>query len=141
MSVCSPLVGRGNPVKVLGGGGTPSQVWVGGTLSHIWVGGRGGYPVPGLGEGVPHPRYGGTLQGLGVPWHGVPLLSRSQVRLGGVPGYSPHHQDWVPPHQQDGVPPAIQVRTGEVHQLEQHGVYLLRGGRYASCVHAGGLTI
>ena len=24
--------------------------------------------------------------------------------------------------------------------LEQHSVYLLRGGRYASCVHAGGLS-
>ena len=26
------------------------------------------------------------------------------------------------------------------HQTEQHSEHLLRGGRYASCVHAGGLS-
>ena len=77
------------------------------------------------------------------------LVPPSQVRTGGYPisgrngrhpillmgaggphplsewGYLPVSRMWVPP--------PIQVYP----QLEQHTVYLLRSGRYASCVHAG----
>ena len=38
-----------------------------------------------------------------------------------------------------GVPPS-QVRMEGYPQLEQHNMYLLRGGQYASCVHAGGFS-
>ena len=45
-----------------------------------------------------------------------------------------------PPEPGKGVPPCPgQVPGwGGVPQLEQHSVYLLRGGRYAFCVQAGG---
>ena len=96
---------------------------------------EGGYPIPGLGRGVPHPRSG--LEG-GVPhprsgevphprsgWRGTP----SQVWPGGYPisgwGYLisgwgvPPDQVWmiggipgVPPHTWDGVPPYIDLGWG-----------------------------
>ena len=80
------------------------------------------------GEGggrVPHPLMGGTPfpgpGGYPLPrsrWGvGYPLPSSRQ---GGYPTW-------------EGVPPA----GGTPHQ---HSVYLLRGGRCASCVHAGGLS-
>ena len=83
-------------------------------------------------EGVPPP---GQLGG-GYP---------SQVRMGGTPsqvrmGSTPF------PGQDGGTPfqgtPHPGLRSGQqgYPQLEQHGVYLLHGGRYASCVHAGGLS-
>ena len=46
-------------------------------------------------------------------------------------------------HLRGEVPPGpgpTSGRRGGVPPTEQHGVYLLRGGRYASCVHAGGLS-
>ena len=75
-SVCSHLA-RGYPLSGLGGGGTPSQVWV------------GGYPISGL--GVPHRRSG---------WWGVPGVPPGQVWMvgGRYPGYPP---TW------DGVPPDL----------------------------------
>ena len=75
----SPHLGGGVPQSGLGG--TPSQVWLGG----------GGYLIPGLAGGVPHPR---SRQGGG----GTP----SQVRM----GYSPTRSGWDTPWpDQDGVPP------------------------------------
>ena len=64
----------------ISGGGTPFQVWVGFTLSQVR-----GYPVPGMGEGVLHPRSG---------WRGTPSqvwvgVTPSQVWMGGgypIPG-------------------------------------------------------
>ena len=88
-------------------GGVPCQVHPGGYPG-------GGYPGQGgtLG-GVPwpggYPGWGGTLAG-GVPWLGGTLAR-------GYPGW--------------GVP-----WLGGT-QLGQHREYLLHGGRYASCVHAG----
>ena len=90
----------------------------GGYPSQVWGGphprsGQGGYPIPGLG------------------WGGTP----SQVWTGGTP------QTWdrVPPdlgqgtlRTWDGVPPPTWNIASTWH--------LLRGGRYASCVHAGGLS-
>ena len=97
------------------GGGTPSQVWVG-----------GGYPISGLGRGVPHPRsrWGGGYPIPGSGRGGTP----SQVYVGGVP---PPDLGWgIPPDLGPGTPP----------KPDQHSEHLLRGGRYASCVHAGGLS-
>ena len=58
----------------------------------------------------------GTLPG-GVPCWGVPCLGGYLIMVPPQPG-----QDW------GGT------------QLGQHREYLLHGGRYASCVHAGGLS-
>ena len=77
----------------------------------------GGYPARSSRGGVPWPR--------GVPWPGVPCLggypcqggtlARGGTLAGGVP--------WL-----------------QGTQLGQHREYLLHGRRYASCVHAGGLS-
>ena len=91
-------------------------------------GARPGYPPSrsrwGPAQGTPHPGLGGGL--LGVPPH--PGLCG-----GPCPGYLPR---WganlrSPPAgggAARGTPP------------DQHSVYLLHGGRYASCVHVGGLS-
>ena len=80
-------------------------------------GSRGGYPARSSRGGVPWP---GGYPGWGVPWRGVPWP-------GGYPG--------------GGVPCLGGVPwPGEGTQLGQHREYLLHGGRYASCVHAGGLS-
>ena len=94
----------------LGGGGYPAR--------SSW----GGYP----GWGVPWPAGGvpcwgvpwpGGYPGQGVPWPGGTLA-------GGYPGrYPPARSGW-----------------GGGTQLGQHREYLLHGGRYASYVHAGGLS-
>ena len=102
----------------------------GNVLTRVCVsvhGGGGGYPrqvpIPD-GGGYPHPvpmKGGGypiLLVGRGTPipdlgWGVPPIQVRSQVRTGGG--------GWHP-------------------QLEQHSMYLLHGGRYASCIHAGGLS-
>ena len=100
----------------------------------------GGYPSQGgthLGYHPPlarsgwGPQPGGTH--LGYP--------RGQVRMGGYPsqgGTCPGYPPW--PAQDGGVPQPVGARLGypplpAVQQME----YLIRRGRYASCVHAGGL--
>ena len=92
--------------------------WPGGTLS----GPAGGSTLPGPAGGGGYPGWGGTLPGpaRGVPW------------LGGFPGRGGTLAGWV-------------SWLGEYPgqggtQLGQHREYLLHGGRYASCVHAGGLS-
>ena len=96
--------------------------------------GQGGYPARSSwggypGGGVPwpggYPGWGGypgrgdTLAG-GIPWPGG-YPGQGGTLLGGYPG-------------QGGYP----ARGGT--QLGQHREYLLHGRRYASCVHAGGLS-
>ena len=80
----------------------------------------GGVPRPPQG-GYPDPPRGGFL--TGYPPGGYPDPP------GGVP-------DWVPPR---GVPDQV-LPPGGGTQLGQHSEYLLHSGRYASCVHAGGLS-
>ena len=66
-----------------------------------------------------------------MPWGsrgGVPC----QVQLGGVP--------WLGGYPGWGVPWPGGTLPGGGTQLGQHREYLLHGGRYASCVHAGGLS-
>ena len=70
-------------------------------------------------------RGGGTLA-RGVPWPGGGYPAREVHPPGGYPA--------------GGVPwpGGVPCRGGT--QLGQHREYLLHGGRYASCVHAGGLS-
>ena len=58
---------------------------------------------------------GGGTQAGGVPW------------LGGYPGWGGTLARWG-------------TLAGGGTQLGQHSEYFLHGGRYASCVHAGGLS-
>ena len=110
----------------MGGGYLPSQVWTGGGTYQVWTGG-----VPtrsGWGWGVPiFPCLdGGYLPSRGVPTKvGTPRQGRYPLARVGTP------------LARVGTPPTARVGTPP---LEQHSVCLLRGGRYASCVQAGGLT-
>ena len=92
-----------------------------------------------MGEGYPGggvPWQGGTLRGGtlagGVPWQGVPCRGLP-CRGGTLPGGYPARGGT-----QVRYPPARSGWGGT--QLGQHREYLLHGGRYASCVHAGGLS-
>ena len=101
----------GFPARSSWGGGVPCQVQPG------W--------------GVPCQVQGGTLPG---PARGVPC----QVQPGGYPARS----SWGDPARSSQgrvtLPGGVPCRGGT--QLGQHREYLLHGGRYASCVHAGGLS-
>ena len=84
--------------------------------SQVWMGGvphptDGGYPLPRSGLGVLHP----ADRGYPFPGGGYPTWEG--VPLAGGP---PTSRGYPPP--------------------DQHSVYLLRGRRCASCVHAGGLS-
>ena len=121
-----PLTGY-PPRGVPGSGTPPGGVPRSGTPP--WGGTRvrsppGGYPgqvpprpgtPPGGGTRVRYPP--GGVPGSGTPpWGGYP----GQVPPGGVPG--------------SGTPPGGGTRVGQQKE------YSLHGGRYASCVHAGGLS-
>ena len=92
-----------------------------------------GYPARSS-QGVPwpggYPGWGGTLAG-GVPW------------LGGYPGQGGTLAGGYPcwgGTLAGGVPWLGGYPGGGGTQLGQHREYLLHGGQYASCVHAGGLS-
>ena len=84
------------------------------------------------------------------PWgeEGIPrylphcprYLPPIQVRMGegGTPRYLPPHTGYLPTHpgQDGGVPQGTYPPPG----TGQHMKYFIRCGRYASCVHAGGLS-
>ena len=80
-------------------------------------GSPGGYP----GSGYPPGGYPGQVPPGGYPGQGTPL--------GGYPGQVP------PPGYPGQVPP-----PGGGTRVGQQKEYSLHGGRYASCVHAGGLS-
>ena len=146
--VCSHL--GGYPIRLMGG--TPSQ-FQGGAPSQVQV---GGYPIPGPGGGgmgtpsqVQVGEYPSQVQG-GYPIPGpggYPILGPGR---GCPPGIPPHlaggRLPGVPPHLAGGCPPGVSptwqggARPGTPPYQEQHSMYLLHGGRYASCVHAGGLS-
>ena len=97
---------------------------------------RGGYPA----RGYPVGGYpvGGTLPGGTLP-------GGTQVRYpppgpgqdGGYPSWGVPRSGVTPPA---GYPPWPGQDGGGGTQLGQHREYLLHGARYASCVHAGGLS-
>ena len=122
-------------------GGTPSQVQIEGTpfpgldgrtLSQVQTGGT---PPPALGRGTP------TLTLEEIP--SQPPPPPTQTWEGGTPtltweGSTPQPGPGkVPPPPPQSWPGTC---TGRVPQLEQHSMYLLHGGRYPSCVQAGGLS-
>ena len=94
-------------------GGTPSQVQTGGTPSQV-----GEHLIPGPDGG--YPGVPPTMTGLGTPhrdWMGYPPI---MTGWGNPP--PPTMTGWgTPPH-------------------HHHSKHLLRGGRYASGVHSGGLS-
>ena len=114
-------------------------------------------PIPGVDRGVPHPADGGyPVPGLDKGEYPVPGLdggTSSQVRTGGgVPpfkirmGGSQDLMGVAPPPCPglDGVHPSPS-KTGwntplPNQETDQQSEHLLRGGRCASCVHAGGLS-
>ena len=109
-------------------------------------GGRGAVPHPG---GVPPPsRPGqGTPLGQGTPsikiWPGYPHLGMGYPPPSRPGQGTPNPGMGYPPDLGWGTPPGWGTHLtwdGVPPQTEQHSEHLLRGGRYASCVHAGGLS-
>ena len=98
-------------------GGYPARSSWGGTLP----GPARGYP----GQVPPRARSDGGVPDLGTPPPGYP-----------PPGYP------LPENPPARVPPTrVPPQRGRgVPRSGQHREYLLHGGRYASCVHAGGLS-
>ena len=118
---------------ILSEGGTPSQVLMGGyPLPRSGWGGGGGYPPVQMGGVPPSQVRMGIIPPMSRPGKGVP------------PPPCPDLGRWYIPVQtwEGGTPSPIQVRSqdGGYPQPEQHSVYLLRGGRCASCVYSGGLS-
>ena len=156
----------GTPSQVWTGGGTSSQVQTGGTPYQVWTWGgtssqvqMGGTPFCWLGGTPP------SKTGWGTPWPDLGQGSTSPSKTGwgtplaragtGVPPVQNWMGEYPPPSQTwdgggyqlcprlDGYPPPPQSKTGwgktppPHHQQSEH---LLRGGRCASCVHAGELS-
>ena len=98
-------------------GGTPSQVW-GSRVPHPSLDG-GGYPIPGLGWGLPHPRGGGYPSQVwmvgGTPsWGGYP---NQVLMMGGYLG-TPHpasRPGWGTPRPGMGYPPPSRPGWGTPH--------------------------
>ena len=124
--------------------------------SHLREGGTpilpvGGYPIQPMG-GLPHLADGG-YPGMGVTpppmqtWN-TPIqtweVGSPHPDLGwGTPPPTPSRpgKGVPPPPSRPGMGFRSGPRTrGGYPQPEQHSVYLLRSGRYTSCVHAGGLS-
>ena len=122
VSVRSHPRGVGTPIQPMGyphpfNGDNHTCQWRRGVLIQL----TRGVPHP-ADRGYPHPANGGT------PIH---QQRGTQARSGW--GYPP-------PSGLQGVP-LPPVRTGWGYlKTEQHCEYLLCGGRYTSCVHAGGLS-
>ena len=116
-----------------------------------WIPPAGGYPTSGNPpgrtwlwvplQGVTHLRYPPIRPGWGVPHLGYPLSDLA----GGCPlpedtppqVTPPIRPGWggTPP---SGTPPPCQTWLGGGYRKQME--YLIRRGRYASCVHAGGLS-
>ena len=151
--------GRGDlphPRSGRGGGGTHSQARMVVPHSQVWTGWGEGYHlprserrvplIPGLDEGLPPSQ-------VWEPWV-TPHPSQVQGQDGGYPRVPPcpgldvgaPYQDWMGfPLSRTGCGyPPIQDWMGYPRPCpppsEQHSEHLLRGGRYAFCVHAGRLS-
>ena len=96
-------------------------------------------------RGVTHPSQWGIPS---FPMGGTPSFlthGGTAIRTDGVPS----HQDWmgIPPRDWMGVPQVrtgwgypSNVRTGWGTPIRKQSGHLLRSGRYASCIHAVGLS-
>ena len=89
---------------------------------------------PGGGVCQIQPGGGGTLPGLARGGGTLPGPARGGTLAGGYPGWGGTLAGGVP-YPGQGV-----LAGGGGTQLGQHREYLQHGGRYASCVHAGGLS-
>ena len=104
----------------------------------------GGTPFPGPGGGYPLPREGVLPSQVGggttFPGGGYPLPRQGGYYLPrwGVPPSQPGGGGVLPSQVGGGVLPS--QAWGQYPIPEQHSVYLLRDGRYACYVHAGGLS-
>ena len=125
------------------------------------VGGTQGTPQPGL-DGGGYPGYPldqvWMVRGTwGIPltrsgWQGVSRIPPTRSGWWGVTGVPPDLRWGTPQTQtQDGVSPYLDLGWATPlprpemgypapPYTEQHSEHLLRGGRCASCVHAGGLS-
>ena len=89
--------------------------------------------IPGQDRGYLHPRSGqGGISISSQNGGGYPILLMGEYSILPIGGTLIPGQDGAPLPGQDG--------GGGYPQLEQHTVYLLRSGRHASCVHAGGVS-
>ena len=112
-----PDLVRGYPIPGLARGVPPDQVRMGYSPNDQVL---MGYPLPPT--RYPLPRDLAWVPGMGYP----PDLGQGTPRPG--TGYTPRPgTGYHPPDMGRGTPP-------------QHSEHLLRGGWYASCVHAGGLS-
>ena len=110
----------------------------------------GGYPARGVPwSGTPQPgqdgggyparsSWGGTLPGGQYPAWGVPCWGGTLVRYPPWPGQEGGGAT-LPGGTLVRYPPS-QDRMGGGTQVGQQKEYSIHGGRYASCVHAGGLS-
>ena len=112
----------------------------------------GEYPSPQWGYLSMVPSYGQAR--MGYPQPGQDRVPPSQDSTGVPPGqvrmgYDPPQPGWgtTPPtartgyHPQEGQDGVPLARSGwGAPQTEQQCKHLLRGGRYASCLHTGGLS-
>ena len=127
-----------------GGEGGPGTPPLGGT--------RVRYPPRGVpGSGTPLGGYPGQVPPRGVPGSGTPPqgypgqvpprgggVTRVRYPPGGCPGTPPGGCLGTPPGGYPG--PGGVPRSGGGTRVGQQKEYSLHGGRYASCVHAGGLS-
>ena len=121
-----------------GGGGTRVRYPPGGTRVRYPPRGTriryppGGYPDPPggyLGQVPPPP---GGYRGQ------VPPQGGTQTPLGGYPDQVPPYRGYPDPPGEGGYPGQVPPPGGT--RVGQQKEYSLPGGRYASCVHAGGLS-
>ena len=125
--------GEGYPHPPMGGGVVPHQVLMGMGVTPMLP--DGGYPIlPDRGDPPPPPS---------EDWMGIPPPPL------GVDGVPPCQKIWwvPPPHQETGwgyVPPLGDwmgyTLSPPPQEIEQQSEHLLPCKRYASCVHAGGLS-
>ena len=133
-----------------GGGGYPVRYPPGGYPGPGTT--PGGYPdTPPRGVCGP-PREGTQTPGVPRPGYSPPGGTQTWVPPGGYPGPPPggpmsgYPPGGVPGHPPGGVPgprggyPGPGTPPGGGTRVGQQKEYSLHGGRYASCVHAGGLS-
>ena len=123
-----------------GGGGVLSQSQVVSQVSGPMSFLGGGVSVLAWGGGYPNPGPVGYTRTGVLPWPGQDGVPLGQVSIGYPPGQvrmgQPPSQVRMASQARKRYPPSPPHPQRNKQQIE----YLLRGGRYASCVHAGGLS-